>query len=602
MDFRSLPAHPRDPRYLKRLKDVEHLLRQPKDRLVEEGMWMDRLTAEDDLWWFCKRCTPFEDYIIKERNHPLNGEPWINHPFLFWLCRRFQEQYIEPPDGWVWIKIHRKAYKTTILLDSFLWLLARDPTDTIGLWTHKVDEIGSGMGRGLLAQLQTDRLRDYWPQFRHLREGTKQGFTVDRPPGPRDQSVTILSIATSTVSLHPRRFALDDVENDKTRENPGMIATVSANISKIALMQHPGSSFTVCNTPWDASGPLMMRERDGGFAQVICQRATTGGDFTPEGEPNLHTAEFFRKVRKDTANDSLYFPQMEFEFRKGRSTLFDRSWLVEYEERPEDIATASPYVNILVDGAKGTKKSDFAIIRIITWISHDSWANLELIRERVGVSAVMQLLLGRDKSDPATAWVEEFYRWGGVPLIEKWMAIDPDLTVWFDDQGNQDWKSIFLDRIRLLRLRFNRGKLPNVRVWPQVHRSREYTKVSLIQDMESLYQQGRAAYPKRGFGHGSYHGLVGQDSRDTYKQFLEDEYDRMRLSTLPPNDDMLDSEAQLGIRKTQELMRRPKKGGGYVVGGIEFPVPTIGNPFGLPGGGAIMPGNMNEGKTWVSLL
>ncbi len=599
MNFRDLPDRPDHPRYEKRLRDIEHLKKQRKERLVEEGMWLDRFTAEDCFWWFCWRFTPFATYRIDEKGHDLDGELWIKHPFLFWLCRQLQEQYVEPPDGWVWMKIHRKSFKTTLLLDSFLWLLARDPTDTIALWTHKVDEIGSGMGRGLLAQLQTDELRDHWPQFRNLREGTKQGFTVDRPPGPRDQSLAILSIETSTVSLHPRRFALDDVENDQTRDNPGRILKISENISKIALMQHPGSTFTVANTPWDESGPLMTREREGGFAKVIMQTATAGGNFTPPGEPNLHTKAFFDKVRKDTKNDSLFFPQMNFEFRKGRQTLFDRSWLVEYTQRPEEIAAASPYVHILIDGAKGTSKSDFAVIRVLTWISHESWATLDLIRERIGVSAIMQMLLGRDKRDPATAWIEEFYRWK-QPLVEKWMGIDRDLTIWFDDQGNQDWKSIFTDRLSLLRINFS-GKTPNLRVWPQVHRSRENTKVSLIQDMESHYQAGHAAYPKNGFGHGSYHGLVGQDGRDTYSQFLEDEYDRMKLGHLPPNDDMLDSEAQLGLPKTQALMRRPAKGSGYQLGGVEYPAASVSNPWGIPGGGNMVGHDPWEGRSWVSM-
>lgn len=568
---------------------------------MEEGMLIDRATAEDDLWWFCKRFTPFLDYLIDEPRHALHGQPWIDHPFLFWLCRQFQEQYVEPPDGWVWFKLHRKSFKTTILLDSFLWLLARDPLDTIGLWTHKADDIGSGMGRGLLAQLQTDRLRDHWPQFRNLQEGTKQGFTVDRPAGPRDQSVTILSISTSTVSLHPKRFALDDVENDQTRDNPSMIMKVSGNISKIALMQHPGSTFTICNTPWDESGPLMTRERDGGFAKVIRQAATAGGDFTPAGEINLHTKEFFKKVRKDTNNDALYFPQMEFEFKKGRSSLFDRSWLVEYEEQPEDIARASPFISIIVDGAKGTAKSDFAVIRVVTWIAHDRWANLDFIRERIGVSAIMQILLGRDKGDATSEWIERFYCPRGVGLVERWMQIDKDLVIWFDDQGNADWKGTFLEHIRLRSIRFSGGRVPTAKVWPQVHRSRESTKISLIQDMESHYQQGHSAYPRRGFGHGSYRGLVGEDRRDTYVQFLEDEYDRMKLGVLPPHDDGLDSEAQLGLAKTRDLMRRPRKGGGYHLGGVEYPAATVGNPFGLPGGGAIMGANMaSTGKTWLS--
>lgn len=583
---------------------------------------MDRATAEDDLWWFCRRFTPFRTWKIDEPRHPLAGKLWIEHPFLFWLCRHFQAALIDPPDGWVWFKIHRKGMKTTILLDSCLWLLARDESDTIGLWTHKAEDIGTGMGRGLLAQLQTDELRDHWPQYRKLQEGTKQGFLLDRPPGPRDQSVSILSIATSTASLHPRRFFLDDVETDKTRNNPGMIATISANISAIALMQQPGSTFVVANTPWDESGPLMSRAREGGFARIIEQTAEGGGrviengeviaeGFTPAGEPNLHTRAYFGKVRRETQNDSLYFSQFEFEFRKGGGQLFSRDWLVEreYDLQPEEIAARSPYLHILVDGAKGKRKSDFAIIRVVAWISHEEWATLDLIRERIGKSAIFQILLGRDKTDTTSKWIEDWYCPKGVGLVEKWMAYDSDLTVWLDEGGNADWTGDLKESIRLRHVTFSGGKLPRIEPWPTVHRSKDSTKTWNIQELDSHYQAGHAHYPRHketlaggwtgGFGHGSHHGLVGEDRRDTYKQFLEDEFDRMRLGEPPQFDDMLDTEAQLGLPKFREAMRRPRKGGGFSLNGVEYPPATVDNPFGLPAG-MLAPANQSRGTTWLS--
>ena len=620
MEFSALPERPDHPRYVKRLRSITHLLRQKPERLVEEGMLMDRATAEDDLWWFCRRFTPFATWKNDEVRHPLHGTLWIDHPFLFWLCRHFQAALVDPPDGWVWFKIHRKGMKTTILLDSCIWLLARDESETIGLWTHKAEDIGTGMGRGLLAQLQTDELRDHWPQYRKLQEGTKQGFLVDRPPGPRDQSVSILSIVTSTASLHPRRFFLDDVETDKTRNNPGQIATIDANISAIALMQHPGSTFVVANTPWDESGPLMSRARDGGFARIIEQTATSGGrviengavvseGFTPAGEANLHTRVFFNRVRKDTRNDSLYFAQMEFEFRRDGGQLFSREWLREYAQRPEELAALSPYLHILVDGAKGKNKSDFAIIRVVTWLTHESWATLDLIRERIGKSAIFQILLGRDESDPTSKWIENWYCPKGVGLVEKWMAYDRELCVWFDDGGNADWKGDFLEAIRLRKVTFG-GRPPRVEVWPTIHRSKDSTKAWNIQELDAHYQAGHAAYPRHtetmsggwtgGFGHGSHHGLVGEDRRDTYKQFLEDEYDRMRLGELPQFDDMLDTEAQLGLHKMRDAMRRPRKGGGFSLNGVEYPPASVDNPFGVPGGviyGATTP---QAARSWLS--
>src|SRR4051794_32977184 len=141
-------------------------------------MLMDRATADDDFHYFCRRFTSFQTYKIAERGHPLNGELWINHPYSFEMCRYYQQFLVEPEDGWVWIKVHRLGLKTTLALALCLWVHSIDDTKggyhrnlglsrTIGLWTHKQDEIGTGMGRGILAEIQTDRLRDHYPQFRN---------------------------------------------------------------------------------------------------------------------------------------------------------------------------------------------------------------------------------------------------------------------------------------------------------------------------------------------------------------------------------------------------------------------------------------------------
>jgi hypothetical protein len=612
MDFRDLPDRPDHPRYAKRYRDIEHLLRQRKDRLVEEGMWMDRFSAEDDFWWFCKRFTSFSTNKIDERGHPLHGELWINHPYTFWLARIYQEVYCEPQGGWVWIKIHRYGIKTTLALAWCLWIHAVDASETIGLWTHQLEKIGSGMGRGALAELQTPRLTDHFPQYRNLREGTKGGYVVDRPAGAREDSLSINSIMAAPESLHPRVFLFDDIITSKIAGNVDQIAKIGRNISDIALLMPPDSPVLCCNTPKDKADPLIVREREGLFARVISQAATLGGDFTPAGEPNLHTRKYFEQRRKETNDDSKYFMEFELEFRERAATLFAWSWIREYHERPEDLAKAAPYINIIVDGAKGSEKSDFSVIRVFTWTAHDAWATLDLIRERVGSSKIMQILLGRDKSDPTTDWIEEWYAPKGVGVVEKWMQIDPELTIWFDEHGNQGWLQTFLDHVRLRSIRFAGGRMPKVRKWPEIHKTRNstkdaragYTKAWKIQELETPYQAGRVAYPARGFGHGSYNGLAGgRDPRDVLQQFREDEFERMALGEKLPYDDMLDTEAVINLPQAQIHMRRPAKGQGYQLGGVEFPAPTVDNPWGLPGGGnASMIGANMAGKTWVSLL
>lgn len=571
-------------------------------------MVLDRANAEDDFHWFCKRFTSFDRFACPEKGHPHEGNLWIDHPFIFWLCRIFQGFHEEPPGGWVWIKMHRLAFKTTLMLAWILWLHAKNEAETVLLVTHNEEKIGSGMGGGLLAEIQTSRLTDTFEQFRYMKQAKKQGYIVDRLPGPREQSLMIASVVSSVASVHPGVYVFDDAVSDKLRDNPAQIARIAKNISAYAALMPPDAPVIVTNTPWDEADPWVQREKEGLFARVIQQSATTGGDFTPPGEANLHTLKHYAQTRRGMKDDSIYFPQFELVFHRTAAMLFDWAWMTQYSESPEDLARASPYVNIIVDGAKGTTGGDFTVIRVITWTANDRWANLDLIRERIGSSKAMQILLGRDKADPTTKWIEDTYTQGGVGVIERWMKIDPTLTVWFDDHANAGWIDTFNEHIRLRRIKFAGGKLPNVRKWPELHmggkeKGAGYTKFWRIRQLENPYQQGKVAYPAQGFGHGSWNGIAdGPDGRDVLLQFQQDEFNRMKLDALPPHDDMLDSESVLAMEKAKNQMRRPAVGTGYHLGGVEFPSPTIENPWGLPGGGsgAIMAGMNASEKSWLS--
>lgn len=617
----DLPSRPDHPRYIRRLKRIESLLKSRQERLVEEGMILDAGTALVDLWWFCLRFTSFSSWRVTERGHPLRGELWINHPFVFWLLRNFQGFYDEPagsdfwvsetnPEGrrgWVWAKIHRGGVKSTCLLDSFLWLLAGDDQKTISLVTHQAESIGSGMGKGALAEVENPKLREHFPQFAGLREERKLGFTVDRPPGPRERSLTVASILASPASTHPSVLAFDDAVSDKARNNPAHIAVIGQQISAYVATTPPETPLLVCNAPMDSADPWVTRETQGLFAKVITQSAMSGGDFTPAGQANLHTAAFFAQKRREMANEEMYNTQYELKFVRSAAYALEWAWLKRYSEPPEEIARRSPYINIIIDGAGGTS-TDFTVIRVMTWVSHDSWANLDLIREKIGRTAAMQLLLGRDRSDPSTGWIDQYY--GKVGIIEKWMEIDPNLVLWFDDHGNQGWRETFKEHCRLRRITF-RGKLPEIRRWPEIHVMRRgsekvaranYTKKWRVRQTEEPYQLGRVWYPWH-FGHGSYCGMTGNpDDRDTIEQFADDEFKRVKVDTLPPTDDMLDTEGLIAMPQTQALMRRPPAGQASVVGGVVFPAPTTSNPWGVPAGHGANIGGMLGERTWVSRL
>lgn len=618
MDFADLPGSPDDLRYLKRIKAVDNLLKAKQDRLVEEGMLMDRFTAEDDFYWFLLRFTSFADpnlrspgaarqgFRITERGHPLRGKLWIEHPFMFWYARELQRIIAEPPDGPVWVCMHRIAYKSTLMQLFIPWLHTRNELETCALWTHSVDKIGSNMGRVVLDLAQGAVLVAHWPQF-DMREAKNLGYMLDRPPGPRDQSFSVYSILGSIESIHPGWFFLDDVVTQALRGNVEQIAKVSQRISAIAAAMPPDANMVCANTPWDESDPLMTRAKDGWFGRIIEQWATEGGRvlekingsmvevgqaFSRRGEANLHTASYFEGQRVKINDDSIFYPQFEGKFFKSPTVLFDWNTMRIYEEDPLALAKASPYIAIIVDGAGGGKGADFCAIRVITWTAADAFANLDLIRERIGQTFALQLLLGRDETDASSEWIPATYpRYGKMGIVEYWMAVDPQLVVWFDDNTAAGWAAAFAEHKRLRRIRFG-GDGPLVRKWPEVHMNRREgasTKEWLIRGLERWYAQGRIAYPKlvseggKGFGHGSRFGLTGSsDERDTGDQFRSDEFSRMDLGKLPPFDDMLDTERVATMEKVMSLMRRPAVGGGYTFGEKTFPAPTIDNPWGMP--------------------
>lgn len=615
MEFADLPDRPDDPRYARRAKDIARMLKAREGRVIEEGMLMDRFTAEEDFYWFLLRFTSYADpalrtpgsknkgFRITERGHDLRGSLWIEHPFLFWYARELQRVLAEPPDGPVWVDMHRNSYKTTVLLLFACWLIARDEMETCGWWTHKVDKIGANMGRGALENIQGDAIADHWPQYRNLQQGTNLGFIVDRPVGPRDQTFSVFSILGSIVSIHPRRYFFDDIVTDALRGNVDQIAKISSKIGSVMASMPPDSTAIFANTPWDEADPLEQRKKDHWFGRVIEQWGTEGGQvlekvngrmrkvrdgFTPRGEPNLHTRKFFEDKRIAIKDDSIYFPQYEGQFFKSPTVLFDWSKIRIYEEDPVEIAKASPYVNIIVDGAGGGKGADFCAIRVITWTACDAWANLDLIRERVGQTMAMQLLLGRDETDSRSAWIPDLYRrYGKLGIVEYWMAIDPQLMIWFDDNTAAGWRAAFEEHMRLRRITFG-GRSPQVKRWPEVHANRAANKEWLIRGLEGWYAQGKVAYPKpvrdggQGFGHGSHFGLTGsEDVRDVLTQFIEDEFSRMELGKLPPFDDMLDTERLMTMDKANSQMRRPLPGGGFSFGEKTFPAPTIENPWGF---------------------
>lgn len=213
---------------------------------------------------------------------------------------------------------------------------------------------------------------------------------------------------------------------------------------------------------------------------------------------------------------------------KGRRRFLDQ-WLSRYRTDPYEEAEGKHiygFVDLVQGGTKGTT-SDFFTLWTVGLGGDRNYYLLDLIRERIHLGEI----------------IDEIFRIHQV-FQHRTIFLEP-----FDSQHA---------KVALEREMEHRGYRFQLETLPDVRGSKE----SRIEAMIPFFERRFIWAPAVGFGHGSTSLFEQGDDRDTWQQFLEDEYrpwSPEKNATL--TDDMLDALAWMFQEEVQLMLEWPARPG-----------------------------------------
>lgn len=586
---RGLPSAPDSKLY----REMEAELEWLADNDPKEGQILLAGAAELDFWFWNKYVMSVGSFRIRDRNHPRYGALYVDEPFFFDRAREVQEDFEGRRDR-VWYRWFRFSFKTTMIVKGgSLWLLARNPQETIGIWTHKVTQQGEGMGQDILSEIRENRtLQDHWPCFRNLKEASGTRITVDRELGPKDPSISVRPILGSSTGGRFTWMFVDDAVEEKIIESKELTRKVDRQIARLFPLKADDAPVMFIGTIWGTQDPMLLRERDGFFAKVSHQPC-----FLPGNVPQLRSKEFFLDLRSGmktaTKDDFEWQTQLMLRLVPRGNRYFKPEWFRYYAEKPRQIAAAmgggpdmAGWLEIVIDPAGGEEDSDFTTLRVTALGMDGNMYHLDLWRERIDLIGMYDLLFGVGPAELLDAENElaRMLAAGGLQqgIVRYWQPLCRDLVVWVEEFGASAWK-------KALRKEAERRKIEvEIKELPKLNRS----KPSRIRFFQLPMREGKNVFPAAGFGHGSI-----DDRRDTLAQMKEDEYELWSLNpdltaSGTMNDDVLDNFAWSWQEEMVERIAWPVVMAGH---GGEAGWP-YGSSAGGEGGAGVMPGSVSR---WV---
>lgn len=519
----QLPPSPDSPLYREIIATIE----EESARDPRSGMAWFAAVAETDLWFWQKYVMSTGKFRINERSHKNYGKLYVDEPWFFDRMREVQEKADQRLTRclWQWFRFSLKT--TSITKGGSLWLLAKDPAHTVAIFTHKIDQAGENMGQDILDEVKGGKiLQAHWPQFRQLKEATPTRITVDRPPGPREPSISLYPMMSSATSGHFKTILVDDAVTDSIIDSPPLLRKVDNQISRLAPLQHDDTMLWFIGTPWGKGDPVFERQQKGDYFNYVSRQP----GILPGNVPQLRSLKFFLGWKKEML-DHHFQAQILLRVVPRGEQYFREEWIRHYNQPPEQAARGCR-IHAILDTAEG-EGDDFTVVRIIGTTADRRRRNLDLWREKIGMMDLFDLLLGPEPGEenlPQNAWKPK------KGILARWKPIDPDLAVWFEPYRTKDLIAAF--RKEMLR----RGRTYQVRVFPRPKLSGPKGKKRRIALLQADYRNGVIEYPINGFGHGSHAGS-DPDTRDTMQQFIGDEYSQWTYDGEADNDDMLDTEA-----------------------------------------------------------
>ena len=477
----------------------------------------------------------------------MHGQLWVDHPVVFGMCREIQQVIEEERDDY-FFNWFRFAFKTLLITqDSTLWELTRDPSLTNAIITHKTDQVGMQIYAGIRTEATENLdLQLHWPKTfapaDQLPLSTTTAFTLLRPPGPREPTVSIHPLDNLPAGGHYRRIKVDDPVVAKSVDTPGAISRTLRQMRRIGPLAQDDTLTTWIGTIWSPNDPynVLLRaasDEDRLFTGRSLRTAyfhpediewTANSDPDKDGwVPFLRSRVFLKKWERKLGPYDFAAQMMQTTIAKTEQG-FDRAWVCYYQNQTREEAKNKEIV-LMVDAAGGDETKDgddFWVFRVYGLGSDQNLYALDLWRENLSLDEALTLTFALVKFwKPKVTYTEDYGQTMLIPSILR-------------EQEAKGYR-FPLDR------------------FPPIKRPKE-ARISLLQPE---YRAGRFWYPTDGFGHGSGPRYVDamvraagervekmrdrvRDSRDTMVQFFDDELSRWvpRKKSIP-NDDCLDLEA-----------------------------------------------------------
>jgi hypothetical protein len=534
----------------RKYREILALIKAEKERDPIRAMAWFAAVAESDFWFWQKYVMPLGSLPIQDKHHKRYGKLLVDEPWYFDRMREIQDNFDNRRSN-VLYRWFRGGFKSTsIVQGGVLWILAKNhpsacdcgacpPSDTIAIFTHKIEKVGEAMGGKIKSQIaKNEILRAHWPQFRLATKLSDTAIILDRKEGPHEPSVSVHPITGSSAGGHYTWIFGDDCVTEEIDRSPELARKVDDQISYMQMLRKDNTVYVWVGTPYPYNDPIHARAVKGGFFSRISHFP----GILPGNIPQLFSLQHFQDIAR-TTEDQIFQAQIMLRLVPKGGAYFRVEWLPRWRGRAEEAAKGAR-IHFIIDMAGAGKKSDYSTLRVVACFHDKRRRNLDLWREKIGLTDMADLLFGCPMGDEVLA--ENHWKPTGG-LVTQWARIDPDLTVWVEEVGASGHAETFRRELAYRRKMGMRTPLVYIRGLTS-----NMQKESRIARLQPEYRQGMIEYPegapetrwKPGFGHGS---ATSGDDRDTLQQFVEDEYKHWTVNGETAYDDMLDTEAWFAL-------------------------------------------------------
>jgi len=485
-----------------------------------------RYLTLNDFWFANRYIFATRNFICKDENSDHYGKHWYDHPWLFNVCREFQED----PDGWLdlWSRQHMKT--TTITENGSKWEIIRDPSIRIALITYKADKVGESFFKAIRKDLQENELlKSLFPDVFYAdpeKEATtwnSSAIVVKRPMGPREPTVSFFSLVGSQpVSQHYDLLKFDDIVTRDNAYTQDQIKKTTEAWRHSAALAGDTYRFGLVGTRWS------MHDSYKDIIESGMVKVRVRPLYDENGKGVLRSNEWIDQQRTQEGPVNFAAQYLNNPIAEGQQT-FDMGWRKYYDTDPESIAfNGKCNVYILIDPARVTKKDtdpDYTVIAVVGVIQGNPRKRfylLDLIRDRIAL----------DKSDDIL-----------FELVEKWKP-----------------NCVLLERIgadvRLDHIKLEMGpRGMTFRIYPFFeHSGIGKIKAERIKRLQTSLAAGDWFFPS----HGIYKAVDGV-SENILDQFYEEEMRHWTPEGGSRHDDILDTLSWVHSPAAKYLVVAPRR-------------------------------------------